>query len=62
MTHAYLIMAHNEFPLLTRLVSALDYPGNSFFVHIDKKVGAQVQLRKASGRRRRRAGKDRRSA
>ncbi|MDR2687918.1 MAG: beta-1,6-N-acetylglucosaminyltransferase, partial [Oscillospiraceae bacterium] len=39
MTHAYLVLAHNEFPLLTRLVSALDFPDNSLYIHIDKKVG-----------------------
>jgi len=42
MTHAYLILAHNEFPLLTRLVSALDHPGNSLYIHIDQKVGDDV--------------------
>ena len=41
MTHAYMIMAHNEFPLLARLVSTLDYPCNDIYIHIDKKVGEE---------------------
>jgi len=45
MTHVYLIMAHNEFPLLTRLVSLLDYPDNSIYIHIDKKVKDEVFAR-----------------
>ena len=42
MTHAYCILAHNEFPLLTRLVSTLDYPCNNLYIHIDKKVSGEV--------------------
>jgi len=42
MTHAYMILAHNEFPLLARLVSALDYPCNDIYIHIDKKVGDEI--------------------
>ena len=42
MTHACMIMAHNEFPLLARLVSALDYPENSLYIHIDNKVKDDV--------------------
>lgn len=38
MHHAWLIIAHNEFEILQRLVSALDAPESSFFIHIDKKV------------------------
>lgn len=38
MKHAYLIMAHNEFQLLEILLRCLDYPQNSIFVHIDKRV------------------------
>lgn len=38
MRHAWLIIAHNEFEILQRLVSALDAPESSFFIHIDKKV------------------------
>ena len=45
MTHAYLILAHNEFSLLARLVSALDYPCNDICIHIDKKVDDEVFAR-----------------
>lgn len=37
MKHAYLIMAHNEWELLNKLVNALDYPDNDIYLHIDKK-------------------------
>ena len=36
--HAYLILAHNEFELLTNLIKALDDERNDLFIHIDKKV------------------------
>lgn len=36
--HAFLIIAHNEFGLLEKLVQALDHPENDIFIHIDKKV------------------------
>lgn len=36
--HAYLIMAHNNFNLLEKLVGSLDYEYNDLYVHIDKKV------------------------
>ena len=45
MTHAYMILAHNEFALLARLVSVLDHPGNSIYIHIDKKVDDGVYAR-----------------
>ena len=35
--HAYLIMAHNKFGQLGRLLKALDNEDNTLFVHIDKK-------------------------
>lgn len=38
MRHAYLILAHNEFPILEALLDTLDDPRNAIFVHIDKKV------------------------
>lgn len=38
MKHAYLILAHNEFGLLQKLLDALDDPRNDIYVHIDKKV------------------------
>lgn len=38
MKHAWLIIAHNEFGILQRLISALDAPENDIYVHLDKKV------------------------
>ena len=35
--HAYLIIAHNEFDLLQKLISVLDDERNDIFIHIDKK-------------------------
>ena len=36
--HAYLILAHNHFDLLERLMGLLDDERNDIFLHIDKKV------------------------
>ena len=36
--HAYLIVAHNNFYILERLVKLLDYEFNDIYIHIDKKV------------------------
>ena len=44
MTHAWLIIAHNEFGILQRLVSALDAPRCDIYVHIDKKVKGLPEL------------------
>jgi len=38
MKHAYLIIAHNEFEVLQKLLLALDDERNDIYVHIDKKV------------------------
>lgn len=38
MKHAYLIIAHNEFGILQRLVSALDDDRNDIYIHFDRKV------------------------
>lgn len=38
MKHAYLILAHNEFGILKRLVAALDDERNDIFIHFDRKV------------------------
>jgi hypothetical protein len=38
MRHAYLIIAHNEFEVLKKLLHALDDPRNDVFIHFDKKV------------------------
>lgn len=37
MKHAYLIMAHNEFEILERLLYLLDDKRNDIYLHIDKK-------------------------
>lgn len=36
--HAYLILAHNEYPVLELLIRAIDDSRNTIFVHFDKKV------------------------
>lgn len=38
MKHAYLIIAHNQFDLLKKLIHMLDYSNNDIYIHIDKKV------------------------
>ncbi len=35
--HAYLIMAHNNFNQLKKLLELLDYEKNDIYIHIDKK-------------------------
>ena len=37
MKHAYLILAHNSYALLQKLVSAIDDERNDIFIHIDSK-------------------------
>ena len=44
MRHAYLIISHNEFEVLKRLVAALDDVRNDIYVHIDKKVKIPPKL------------------
>ena len=36
--HAYMIMAHDQFELLSILIKMLDDPRNDIFLHIDKKA------------------------
>lgn len=36
--HAYMIIAHNQFLLLERLIKSLDDKRNDIYIHIDKKV------------------------
>ena len=36
--HAYLIMAHNQWGQLRKLLSCLDHPDNDIFLHIDRKA------------------------
>lgn len=38
MKHAFLILTHNEFDVLTKLVSVLDDEKNGIFIHYDKRV------------------------
>ena len=49
MTHAWLIIAHNEWGILQRLLSLLDAPGCDFYVHIDKKVKELPHLKVEKG-------------
>lgn len=50
MKHAWLIIAHNEFDVLQRLISLLDHERSHFFVHIDQKVKALPSLTVEKGR------------
>lgn len=45
MKYAYLIIAHNEFQVLQRLVSALDDGINDIYIHYDKKVKKKPDIR-----------------
>lgn len=36
--HAYLIMAHDDLPMLEILIGYLDFPDNDIFIHIDRKA------------------------
>lgn len=38
MKHIYMIIAHQEFPVLESLIEMLDFPGNDIILHFDKKV------------------------
>ena len=38
MKHAYLILAHHEYPILDRLIQAIDDARNTIFIHFDKKL------------------------
>ncbi|MBR5703192.1 MAG: glycosyl transferase [Bacteroidales bacterium] len=44
MRQAWLIMAHNEFEVLRRLVSMLDAPESDIYIHFDKKVSSLPQF------------------
>ncbi len=50
MRHAWLIIAHNEFGILQRLVSMLDDARSDFYIHIDKKVKQMPQIHVEKGR------------
>lgn len=45
MKHAYLILAHNEFPVLQLLLKAIDDYRNDIFIHFDKKVQQLPELK-----------------
>lgn len=45
MKHAWLIIAHNEFEILQRLVSALDDERSAIFLHFDRKVRTLPDIR-----------------
>lgn len=46
--HAYLIMAHNEWPILNTLLKLIDDSRNDIYLHIDKKVNPLPELYKVS--------------
>ena len=50
MKHAWLIIAHNEFEVLQRLVSMLDAPESDFYIHFDKKVKRLPEIQVKKGR------------
>lgn len=50
MKHAWLIIAHNEFGILQRLISALDAKDCDFYIHIDKKVKVLPKLNVENGK------------
>ncbi len=50
MKHAYLIIAHNEFAVLRKLVQAIDDVRNDIYIHFDKKVDDKVLPKLACGR------------
>ena len=50
MRHAWLIIAHNEFEVLQRLVSMLDSSESDFYIHFDKKIQKIPQVAVKQGR------------
>ena len=50
MRHAWLIIAHNEFEVLQRLVSMLDAPESDFYIHFDRKVQTLPEISVERGR------------
>lgn len=50
MRNAWLIMAHNEFEVLQRLVSLLDDESSDFYLHFDAKVNALPDITVKKGR------------
>ncbi|MDN6625810.1 MAG: beta-1,6-N-acetylglucosaminyltransferase [Pisciglobus halotolerans] len=39
MRHAYMIIAHNNFDILKKILKLLDHERNDFYIHLDKKIG-----------------------
>ena len=58
MKHAFLIIAHNEYPILEVLLSMLDDERNDIYLHIDKRAvglyqkikGFKINLKSATYR------------
>lgn len=48
MKHAFLIIAHNEYPVLEVLLSMLDDERNDIYLHIDKRATETVSANKKS--------------
>lgn len=48
MKHAFLIIAHNEYPVLEVLLSMLDDERNDIYLHIDKRAYRTVSANKKS--------------
>ena len=49
MKHAFLILAHDQFDVLARLIRALDDKRNDVFIHIDKRVKTIPSLKMDKG-------------
>lgn len=45
--HAYLIIAHNNWYILSKLVSTLDYYNNDIYIHIDRKSNPSDRLKQS---------------
>ena len=50
MKHAFLIIAHNEYPVLEVLLSMLDDERNDIYLHIDKRATELFQSQNAESR------------
>lgn len=42
MTHAYLILAHDNVPVLNRLIDLIDDPRNAIYLHLDSRLDCDV--------------------
>ena len=50
MKHAFLIIAHNEYPVLEVLLSMLDDERNDIYLHIDKRATENKKSQNAESR------------